>query len=259
MGLAALSGTMRRFVGVLLLVPIIVAVWFDAIVASFVIGILAIGMAYEFVKMVTMPNLFKMGLGLLICAQALPVAVFDIGLWWSVSLATLSLLIVIVYSQILVGVFALTLSACLYFTTLLLNEPGGHWLLLMLAAVIAASDTAAYFAGRFIGGPKLAPSISPNKTISGSIGGVIAGAMVMVGAAPFLEMDQISGLQLGIGLAVLSQIGDLFESALKRLVDVKDSGTILPGHGGLLDRFDGYLLALPGFYLFLVLAQGSFS
>jgi phosphatidate cytidylyltransferase len=121
----------------------------------------------------------------------------------------------------------------------------------MLAAVIGACDSAAYFVGRFVGGAKLAPAISPNKTISGSVGGIVAAIAVMLGIAPFLELSLLMALLLGFGLAVLSQIGDLLESALKRRVNVKDSGSILPGHGGLLDRFDGYLITVPGFYIFL--------
>ena len=104
--------------------------------------------------------------------------------------------------------------------------------------------------------------VSPNKTVSGSVGGVVAAIAVVAGLAgipslaPIAGLGPITGLDLeivlllGCGVAVLSQIGDLLESALKRRLNVKDSGSILPGHGGLLDRFDGYLLTVPGFYLF---------
>ena len=145
---------------------------------------------------------------------------------------------------------------------LLLRQTDGHWLLLALAAVVAACDSAAYFVGRSAGGVKLAPLISPNKTVSGSVGGVLAAIAVMVGVAgvpafatvtglgPITGLDVGVALYLGGGVAVLSQTGDLLESALKRRLNVKDSGSILPGHGGLLDRFDGYLFTVPGFYLF---------
>jgi phosphatidate cytidylyltransferase len=108
-----------------------------------------------------------------------------------------------------------------------------------------------------MGGAKLAPAISPNKTISGSVGGIVAAMAVMLAIAPLFELGFVMALLLGFGLAFLSQIGDLLESALKRRVDVKDSGSILPGHGGLLDRFDGYLLTVPGFYIFLFVIQGA--
>ena len=125
----------------------------------------------------------------------------------------------------------------------------------MLATIISACDSAAYFVGRFIGGPKLASSVSPSKTVSGSVGGVIAAVAVSMGIAPFIKLGLMTALLLGFGLAVLSQIGDLLESALKRRVNVKDSGFILPGHGGLLDRFDGYLLTVPAFYIFVFVLE----
>jgi phosphatidate cytidylyltransferase len=252
-----ISGTARRCIGVLVLLPIIAAVFFDARIASIVIALIAIGMAYEFGKMVTMPMLAKLTLCLCIILQALPIWVIDLGSWWHAGLACLAFGITLTYHQLLESVFALVLALCLYFTVLLLSEPSGHWQLLMLAAVIAACDSAAYFVGRFIGGAKLAPAISPNKTISGSVGGIIAAMAVMLAIAPLFELGFVMALLLGFGLAVLSQIGDLLESALKRRVDVKDSGSILPGHGGLLDRFDGYLLTVPGFYFFLFVMQGT--
>ena len=246
-----ISGTARRCIGVLVLLPIITAVFFDARIASIVIAFIAVGMAYEFGKMVTMPMLAKLKLCFCIILQALPIWLVDLGLWWHAGLAFLAFVITLTYHRLLESVFALVLALCLYFTVLLLSDPTGHWRLLTLAAVIAACDSAAYFVGRFIGGAKLASAISPNKTISGSVGGIIAAMAVMLGIAPFLELGFVMALLLGFGLAVLSQIGDLLESALKRRVDVKDSGSILPGHGGLLDRFDGYLLTVPGFYIFL--------
>ena len=87
--------------------------------------------------------------------------------------------------------------------------------------------------------------------MSGSVGGIVASMVVMVVLESFLKLGLLSALLLGFVLAILSQIGDLLESFLKRQLNVKDSGSILPGHGGLLDRFDGYLFTVPGFYLFI--------
>jgi len=257
-----LSGTARRFIGVLVLIPIITAVWFDIKIASLVVAILAAGMAYEFSKMLKMPVIAAIGLTLLIALQSLPVWLFDAGAVWHSGLALLSFGIAMMYRGVLAGLFALALSICLYFSALLLHQPDGHWLLLVLAAVVAACDSAAYFVGRSVGGVKLAPLVSPNKTVSGSVGGIVAAVAVMAGfvsipalapiagLAPITGLDVVTALVLGCGVAVLSQIGDLLESALKRRLNVKDSGAILPGHGGLLDRFDGYLFTVPGFYLF---------
>jgi phosphatidate cytidylyltransferase len=118
------------------------------------------------------------------------------------------------------------------------DEPHGLWLALWTLAVVWATDIGAYFAGRTIGGPKLAPVISPNKTWSGLIGGVLAalgvGAAIAAGAGLSPQL-----LFLGAAMAILAQLGDLYESWLKRRAGVKDSGRLLPGHGGVLDRLDG--------------------
>ena len=257
-----LSETARRFIGVLVLLPIITAVWIDVKTASIVVTILAVGMAYEFSKMLKLPVIVAFVLTLLLALQSLPVWLFDARVAWHSALAVMSFGITIMYGGALAGLFAVVLSVCLYFLTLLLNQTDGHWLLLVLAAMVAACDSAAYFVGRSIGGVKLAPSVSPNKTVSGGVGGIIGAAMVMVGLSRLLALTPIAGLGpinsldisvalfLGCCVAVLSQIGDLLESALKRRLNVKHSSLILPGHGGLLDRFDGYLFTVPGFYLF---------
>ncbi|HYC95585.1 MAG TPA: phosphatidate cytidylyltransferase [Sphingomicrobium sp.] len=114
----------------------------------------------------------------------------------------------------------------------------GFDLLIWVFLVVWSTDIGAYFAGRTIGGPKLAPSISPNKTIAGLIGGVISAA-TLAGAWVYYVGLPAPLLWLAVPFAVAAQLGDLFESGLKRRAGVKDSGTWLPGHGGLLDRLDG--------------------
>jgi phosphatidate cytidylyltransferase len=113
-------------------------------------------------------------------------------------------------------------------------------LVLWVFVVTWAVDIFAYFAGRAIGGSKLAPRVSPNKTWSGLIGGVIGSAVLGWAFATWFEMPAFF-LYAGGPLAVVAQAGDLFESWLKRRAGVKDSGTLLPGHGGVLDRLDGLL------------------
>jgi phosphatidate cytidylyltransferase len=134
----------------------------------------------------------------------------------------------------------------------LLHSSGAGWLLLALAVVWAA-DTGAYFAGRAFGKRKLAPRISPNKTVAGLVGGTAAGVLVAVLAA-WLLLDTAPGALGLVALTALlavvfSVIGDLYESLLKRHVGVKDSGHLIPGHGGLMDRMDSVLAALPVFAL----------
>jgi len=114
----------------------------------------------------------------------------------------------------------------------------GLLLTLWTLAIVWATDIGAYFAGRGIGGPKLAPRLSPNKTWAGLIGGMIASAVVGGLIAWQGELPAFCWVA-GAGLAVAAQMGDLFESWLKRRSGVKDSGKLLPGHGGVLDRLDG--------------------
>ena len=119
--------------------------------------------------------------------------------------------------------------------------------------VVWVTDSGAYFIGRSMGKRKLWPDMSPNKTIEGSIGGIICALAVAVLFAIFSDI-QIPVLKLMIVTVVLSifgQIGDLAESALKRHYDVKDSGNIMPGHGGILDRFDSLLFVMPLLHLLL--------
>lgn len=119
------------------------------------------------------------------------------------------------------------------------QQPGQGLLLALWTMVIVwATDIGAYFAGRAIGGPKLAPKLSPNKTWAGLIGGMIAAAVVGAGIAWAGALPLFCWIA-GAPLAVAAQMGDLFESWLKRRSGVKDSGKLLPGHGGVLDRLDG--------------------
>jgi len=139
---------------------------------------------------------------------------------------------------------------------------GGDWsglsAILFLFAVVWATDIFAYFTGRAFGGPKLAPSISPGKTWSGAIGGTVAGVVAATLVALALGAPQ--GALLGMAallLSVVSQIGDLFESWVKRRHGVKDSGRLIPGHGGVMDRVDGLVAAALALYVFGAAAGGG--
>ena len=120
-------------------------------------------------------------------------------------------------------------------------QPQGIGLVLWVLTLVWATDIFAYFTGRLIGGPKLAPKISPKKTWAGLIGGVVGAMIVGGGIADWANFPAPLFATLSGGLAVLAQAGDFFESWLKRRVGVKDSGTLLPGHGGIMDRVDGLI------------------
>lgn len=122
--------------------------------------------------------------------------------------------------------------------------------ILYLFFIVWATDIAAYFAGQFFGGPKLAEKISPNKTVSGALAGLLAA--MLIGVISFFVTSNISFLSFlsaSVFLSAISQLGDLFESYVKRKAGVKDSGTLIPGHGGVLDRVDALLFAAPALFI----------
>jgi phosphatidate cytidylyltransferase len=130
--------------------------------------------------------------------------------------------------------------------------------ILWLFAVVWGTDVAAYFAGRSIGGPRLWPSVSPGKTWSGAIVGAVGGAVLGLLLAEWTNHLAVL-FWLGLAAAIVSEFGDLFESALKRRFGVKDSSSLIPGHGGLMDRLDGFVAASLFAALFAGLnARGSF-
>ncbi len=125
---------------------------------------------------------------------------------------------------------------------------------LLLFVAVWSADTLAYFVGRTFGGPKFAPRISPNKTWSGFFGAVAGGALAAGLFAAFAGLGMLPLVMLGAVLGAWEQVGDLFESAAKRRFGVKDSGSIIPGHGGVLDRVDGLVAAAV-----LALAWGAWA
>lgn len=146
------------------------------------------------------------------------------------------------------------------FLALLWRLPGGDWRVLFLLLVTWAMDTGGYFIGSRFGKTPLAPAISPKKTIAGFWGGLGAAVLVSLlmvtvssGAVPRTAAE---ALLLGVTLALGGQLGDLVESLVKRELRVKDSGTLLPGHGGVLDRFDALLFNAPLLYLYFVAVAG---
>lgn len=127
---------------------------------------------------------------------------------------------------------------------------GALWLALIATW---ATDTGAYFVGRFLGKNKLAEKISPNKTIEGALGGILLTVLTVITYANIFDLYSYSWIFYGVFVAVVAMMGDLLESSLKRDMNVKDSGRLIPGHGGILDRFDSLLFTIPFTYYFLTL------
>ena len=135
---------------------------------------------------------------------------------------------------------------------------GGWVSMFWLLAVVWLTDIGAYFFGRAIGGPKLAPAISPNKTWAGSLGGLVTGIAAGLGLLAAVGGPlAMNFFVLSAVLSVLTQIGDLFESGLKRKFQFKDSGGLIPGHGGVMDRFDGLWAAAPMAALLCYVLEGG--
>jgi phosphatidate cytidylyltransferase len=130
---------------------------------------------------------------------------------------------------------------------------GGRGAVLILIATIAISDTAQYYSGRLAGRHSLAPRVSPKKTIEGAIGGFVAAPVFLyvIGAQAIPVAKPLIIAAVGVALVAAGIAGDLFESMLKRAANMKDSSTLIPGHGGVLDRIDALLFAAPIFYVYL--------
>ncbi len=137
------------------------------------------------------------------------------------------------------------------------QQENGAWLVLLLMLVVAVADSGGYFAGRRFGKHKLAPAVSPGKTWEGFAGGFLANCLLAVVLSQVLHMSLLTMLVLIVPTSLVSVLGDLLESMVKRHAGVKDSGSILPGHGGILDRVDGITAGAPVFALAL-LASGAF-
>ena len=230
-----------------------VAVWAGGLLFNILISLCCCGLIWELVRMLAPDQRsVALQLGLLGGAATLAAALLP-AIW------VLPLLV----APALVGLSQLPQRRAYYFGfTLwvliagfgfiwLRNELGMHWML-WLIGVVVVTDVAGYFAGKMIGGPKFWPRVSPKKTWSGTSAGWAAAALVGIWFA------QVQGYGLGLVIlsilvAMASQAGDVAESALKRKMDVKDSSALIPGHGGLFDRFDGMLGAAAMVLIFLTL------
>jgi phosphatidate cytidylyltransferase len=124
---------------------------------------------------------------------------------------------------------------------------------LLVVALVVVSDSTQYYSGRLFGRHALAPAISPKKTIEGAIGGLVCGTLFMVAAGrwAFPAAEGWSLWLVGAAAVVLGICGDLFESRLKRMAGMKDSSSLIPGHGGILDRIDALLFVAPAFYVYV--------
>ncbi|MDB5383684.1 MAG: phosphatidate cytidylyltransferase [Rhodospirillales bacterium] len=210
---------------------------------------------------------------------AVPLAIFGAGAMavleqpvWAVGLLGLGFLLTWVASRGLPRAGRLALPpirlalgvlyigvACIALIELRHDNEAGRDNVLFLLLVVWASDIGAYLAGRAFGGPRLMPSVSPNKTWSGAMGGLLLAVVVGLIAARILAPGPVMwAAPVAVLIGIMAQAGDLLESAIKRHFAVKDTSSLIPGHGGLLDRLDGVLAAAP-VALLLAIASGQGS
>lgn len=162
------------------------------------------------------------------------------------------------YSKVLTEI-SITIFGSIYlgylfsFILKIKDLPNGNYFLISLLIITWANDTGAYLVGTKLGKNKIFPRISPKKTIEGSIGGIIFGIASTFAFKGWLNLTFNELLSLGLLISIIAQLGDLFESVLKRGSGIKDSGTLIPGHGGILDCLDSLMFTAPVFYYYIIL------
>jgi phosphatidate cytidylyltransferase len=241
----------RTLSSVILIPAVLVGVWLGDIWFHLLVALLAVTMAREWTNLVHGRSSAQFALH---AAAAFCGALLPTSLGWPATLAViamitvLSLMLAKAQSRrpsiwLVSGVPYVGLPA-MAFVILREESQAGMLTIMWLFAVVWAADICAYFTGRLIGGRKLAPAISPQKTWAGLFGAILGGMAAGIVVAYGMGLASLTSLGiLGGVLAVIEQFGDLFESALKRHYGVKDSGRLIPGHGGILDRVDGLVAA----------------
>jgi phosphatidate cytidylyltransferase len=240
---------LMRVLAALVLAPITIAIaWFGGWPWLWLVTIAAVILYYEWQMIVGVwRNRFIMATGIAALGIAGPVLMIsELRLAGAVIAAACAVLFLLARAQSVwvVGGFLYATAAFLGAIIVRADAAYGFVALTFVLLVVWAADIGGYFAGRGIGGPKLWPRVSPKKTWAGAIGGLLASLAVAVGFAAIGQGKLTTLLALAAVLSIVSQLGDLFESAVKRQFGVKDSSHIIPGHGGLMDRLDGFIAAI---------------
>lgn len=242
---------LRILSGIVLAAVVLAATWYGGIAFRLLAAVIALLVYYEWSTITRLPetdfrgNAF--GWASVVLVAALVLFGFD---EFALPLLLAAVVVGIVYalaskgSGWLAGGIAYSGLTVISLAAIRGDTAHGFAAMLFIFAVVWSTDILAYFVGRAIGGPKLAPPISPGKTWSGAIGGAIAA--VVIGTLVHMAFFSLNGLwvpTIALVLSVFSQVGDLFESFIKRRFGVKDSSRLIPGHGGVMDRVDGLVFA----------------
>lgn len=256
------NNLLLRIVAALVMAPMAIAIAYaGGWLWTGLVTLAAVGLFVEWLTVVGARNLALVSLGVLVL----------LGAGWveAAHLDVASISIVVVLGVVVAAIFSrdrrswavlgfgYAFAASIASSTVRRDPASGFTALMLVLLVVWATDIGGYFAGRSIGGPKLWPQVSPKKTWAGAIGGFAASLAVAGGFAAFGFGKTIPLLLLAAGLSVAAQLGDLFESAVKRRFGVKDSSHIIPGHGGLMDRLDGFVAAIVVAAIFGFLRGGA--
>jgi phosphatidate cytidylyltransferase len=256
--------TLRVISAVVILPLAIAAIWFGGMAFSVMVLLIAVAMGWELSRLCeAAPGITILVVAIFLLTGGLSLLEFYQGAIASAVGGTAIIALLLQFSRsgapkiLIMGIACISI-ALLSIVWLRFGGEGGLLLFFWMTAVVVATDVGAYFTGRSIGGPKLAPRISPAKTWSGLIGGAffagLASAVIVSvsGSPEYARVMAFAGI-----LAALAQLGDLIESGVKRQVGVKDASNLIPGHGGVLDRLDGFLTVAPAMALMTWVAGGS--
>lgn len=245
------SGLKKRIISASVMTPVAVAaVWFGSPYFELLIFVFSVGMMWEWTRMCVPNHVQSISV---VCAVALGVSMLLLAtgeyrfVALSIVVAAITAALRPGKNRILAAFGIVYISvAAIAAQWLRVTHDDGLLMIMWLFFLVWATDTGAYVFGKVIGGPKLAPRFSPKKTWAGLVGGMLCAALIG-GLITYFSGDAIlvSIVLASAALAVIAQIGDLGESALKRHFRVKDSSNLIPGHGGLLDRADGMLSVFP--------------
>lgn len=257
----------ERIITGIIAIPIITAIIFYSPILLSVFTLLVVIFAIrEYYAMEKLPKKIDFivitGFSFLLCFLALKDYLLSFNIFFLLLLAVLRATWIVYYNKINNKEFLLTCLGNIYITYFFLHlifirnipELGAKYVFFIFL-LVWATDTSAYFIGKKFGKNKLAPSISPKKTREGAIAGM-AGAVLMTLLARLIFIPTFTLPQcfiIGIIFSTIAQAGDLFESTLKRKAGIKDSGNLIPGHGGVLDRFDSLFFTIPVFYYYIKL------
>lgn len=264
----------NRYFGVIFLVPILASFFIGGIFLHLMVGLMSIRALYEFYTVVSVKKENPMT----VLGYVIAIFMYSIIYYVVDDLNVIAVMIILVtVGTLVISVFDRKYSfndaalavfgfiyTCVFFALILLiyDMSNGNWYILTIFTTSWVVDTFAYYSGRFYGKRKLIPEVSPKKTVEGAIGGLIGGALAtfILGIILYFTIPgiihPIHFLIFGVLGSAMSQIGDLMASAIKRDCGVKDYPKLIPGHGGILDRFDSVLLAGASLFIYLSLVAG---